>query len=1424
MASKPKVEAFTQDWNKTVEWAKANKIPYQAYYPVYEMDSQRLLAGNAMTQSERIRAVQAAVGLNVSTALPSDVPSPGDVVGNIQSNAANIFTGLEPQNLVSNMWDTVTNTIEHPSNLIGAVGDFFKILNPLANSQQTKNAIGAFDQHVLASHSILSWVPGLSDAAMLTSGGILSNDKFSGAKYLADNPLTTLLDVMPLGRTIPRSLADSAKGADIASQLGTTRDALSKMDAMQFAYRMLKSKVLPWEKTAPYKHPAILTDAAGNMLGFRPMNIGERINAFRNTANIGKEQGDLMMGAVLKSEDGTRRLIELAGPAVEALGSLSKDQYMEAMKALASDHRPQSDILDDDDKYSEPVRVALGKVYDYAHIRLQTKLQTGEMVAVDTEAYGREYYSVKPGSSGATVVRALERSKADQATLDKAARPLDALIYKTQMSDRKMQGAFQALQMQTTAIFNSIKRTIPEIDNERIRSGVRETLPIKQRWDRVVADQTPLIHNLLGLGPEEKLTLHHVNSIRDLFQPGGLLDQMSQAYQDQDWIALSKYSKVAMRKFENKVFDKLPRNGNAFLFKTKVLTKQLHDYAVTRERDVNAMNRLLNGTRHGVPLAGGKLVKNSILGLSRKAADSHQAFLKTAIDHPPDVWRNTYLDLYVDQIMNNEKSASLVDDAARALVDRGYRESEVEKMRQDPRTIVELVVRSSKNSVENSMMPDIEIGLAKELSEDAYTELSRLRAQGLKPAYIPLLSPHDIKAGVEPTYNVSIGSLRPRSVGSTFTRSFDFTSSIYDVQLGILQDAKDQITKDVIQEFKDEYVSKHLRPVGEMNEIASHYVQEELAHNVLKMMESGVREEAVDTIVLNQIKRMGYISYDPKNIFGALSAAKLDKPYYIDQNLSSALEKAVGNFDFPAQGFWDKGTKIFRFSILGLSPRYTAHILFGGTWLLAARGHASMFSQLRAGWHIATTGMLPAEIHDEVHGMFGTPRQAIRDYRIARQEKNQQVLADLKQRYPKIEEHMTSAATQEGQADMLWHKAAGYTMGNKIIQEFMANHKMAGTAYDWLKAASQVNFRFTRSIVKMQRAITYLDGAARAEKEGSFTEKVLVPRVDENGQRITHPLTGKQLFDEREQVSKMTPERAHQEGMRAVAEVMGELRHMTPLERTWLTRVFPFYGWTKHVLTYVLTYPVDHPYRAMFLSQLATQNSQDVASGLPTRIQLLMFLGHPDEYGNVSAVDARFMDPLRDTANYASLTGFFQSLNPILSAPLATVDPQVTFGGNEIYPNVTYSQLYGVKEAGPQGDLYNAAEQFVPQLQAVDEAFNLSGQYAYLKSTNSNAFAKKVFESLNVPFFQVQHINLRQIAAQNELDRYSIASNAAYEAASTGDMSFIAGYPATAELPDPLNTQYNVTPAYIQAMTQESEQRTGLPFTETVAPPPNPGV
>jgi hypothetical protein len=166
------------------------------------------------------------------------------------------------------------------------------------------------------------------------------------------------------------------------------------------------------------------------------------------------------------------------------------------------------------------------------------------------------------------------------------------------------------------------------------------------------------------------------------------------------------------------------------------------------------------------------------------------------------------------------------------------------------------------------------------------------------------------------------------------------------------------------------------------------------------------------------------------------------------------------------------------------------------------------------------------------------------------------------------------------------------------------------------------------------------------------------------------------------------------------------------------------------------------------------------------------------------------------------------------------IDPQMVYGSNELYPNLTYNQFYGIDVAGSQGNLETGLSQFTPQLGALAAAFDAATQNRSLAVTNPAAFTKSIFNSLNIPFAQVQHVNLKQMAAQDEIARYDVAKQAASNAWTTGDFSYLDGY---ASVPNPLNVDYNITPAQLQAVYNMAlAQFPGQAPADVVIPPPTP--
>jgi hypothetical protein len=1389
MATKPAYQEFTQSWNKTVNWAKQQGIPYSAYYPVYQLDTQRMLSGSPLSESERIRAIQASAGLNYSTALPTDNASAGDIIGNTTKNAQDIFTGFNPTHIIPNVLDTIKSTFTHPGNILGAIGDMV-----------TGNE-GAAAKQVLKPNNILAWAPGVYDLAQVFNADPhLTGSK--GIQALAKDPITSLLDVIPFGRLASEALGRTAAGDAVADRIGMTTDEMRTKGIWRVGGKLIKSAPVP-HFLSNMEHPFLdyVTDPdTGQRVptGVKSQpTIGDRWEQYKRKVGASGEQADAIEANLKLGAEGTKEVERIVGPAMHALSQLSDEERTFLTKWSQTDFRSYSDKMADD-SIPPAVRQAYSAAYQWAQTAEQLKMQSGEAVQVQTPWKNPdgtpvvETYHVNTDQYK-NVSRALDASQKAQVALDKAAEPFDTILYKIDENDRNMSGVFQVIDKQRGAVYDSIKRSIPQESNATAADRLRSTLPTGERWDRAVSDQTPLIKNLLGLGPSDRITLHQVNALRDLFAPGGLLDQAYNDYRNQDWVGLNKATKAAVRKFKSQALSSIPKEGRAQLHSIYRITENLQKYAADRTSMVERLNKMATGHYRGA--RGSKaLYEKSLSYLSQKAAKSHQKWLDTAIKNPPDVWRNAAMDALTTKISQLEKTAGAMEDTHKALSAQGWSDSELTKMRQDPRTIMEIMTNAAKGTIENSMLPDIDHGEFMAATQSMYDELASLRARGQAPLYVPTITTYDVDHGLSPTYDAHVTGVKVRKPSSSFSKVWGYTPTIYDLGAGMLKATKEMVEKDITAKFIDQELMPRLSPASDVQAIVRNYYSSEIAELAQHAADGAPRTETALSIINRGLDKMNLESFDPAQFFGeGFSHPGLDKPYYIDKDMASAFKQSIDKFQFPAQGIIDRGTNLFRFSILGLSPRYTAHILMGGSFLVGLRASPGIVKFAGDAMHFA------------VHNSFSDKTL---------------------QRFPEAGELEGTASTQEGAAMAQYHYVAMNSAGrNWLIPEWMSNHLLNDTYKNRIRAAADINMRFTRAITRFQKAIVYLDGAAKASKDGStFYADEQVPMSDENGNPIYHPVTGRRMHETKRSEVPMTAHEAHKEGMDAVAEVMGNLRHMTPLERNLLVRVFPFYGWTKHILQYVMSYPFDHPYRAMILSNLATMDSEDTASGLPLRIQLLTFVGTPDAQGNVTAIDTKALNPLRDTANYASLTGLFESLNPAITAVGALVDPQFSFGGQNMYPNVSFSTLYGSKQAGAGGNAYDAAEQFVPQLTALDEAFNLSGQYGYLASSGNGAFSKKVFESLGLPFTPEQ-LNLRQMAAQEEIDRYQISANAGYEYASGADPGALSGYAANAQIPDPLNTEYNVTPAYLEAMENESEDKTGLPYYETATPPPSiPGL
>ena len=1341
MAEKSNVQEFQSSWNKTVNWAKSQGIPQSSIYPVYQLDSKRLLSGDyPMSEAERTRAILASANPNNVTPLPTDTPSTGSGFGaighffsNVEHDAANIFTGLQPTKLIPAIVDGVVNTVEHPDWL----------LNPEKNT-------------------LAQWIPGVSLVGEFMQGG------FSN---LESHPLLTFLNALPIADTGVGLLAKAGMGAGIAERagipealLGRSRllgqDAQNGVGALTLARKMVGNIKTPKE--------GLVTDADG-LPDFTKMTVTQRLKAYANTHMAGSEQAELAGSMIKVTSAASHDLASRSQAWDDAYSKLSPDQARQAYdiwtgldKELGGNDRQ---TLINDDRLPVEMRQFFNKTFSVMDVVQEKLLAAGEGSMVLMPDGTHEWRAATGMDERVVVARTKLATSVDE--VDKASKEADRLSDNIQKNDTVAKPAFDTLQRfrnqvnqsKGTALsrpgfspdpgrmsgakraeYNSLANRFDESRptqyqspaHAAIHAGNRQALRdfVAKNANVKASVDIPTISQLLGVA---RPTVTQMRLVNEIFGIGGLVDQVMDAYDRKDFTAMRNVTLQLTKKFKNKA---LAGETVSPLFTTaKTLADNLYKYAKGRKRDEEALSRAIKS---------GKL--HSKIDAYAKA---DKAFNKIYRDNPAADWQPLAIRLQVENLAKSEAGKVAVAKALEHYKSEGAVTEEAEKeFRSDPTRLVGLIMahtKASSTSVFGGMLSPEDINRA---MEEAKNEIASLRAQGFVPHWVPNVTAAESKRFGAGDYGIKIKPLSHMGVDAAKSKMLDMRNTVFDIHAGFSKAMWEQVARDANATFIDDIV------------IPGHAYKQSDLEAILSKMHPDIRGLATDEAALARVLEYdwGLTKFDPDARFGISSRhIKGGETLWMPKDIVEGLERTVEKNQADPSGGLAAGTKIFRTAVLGYSPRFLAHIGLGGTFLVALREPASF-------------RFIPDALR-----MMKDP-----DFRAQIHTTSTQIGFDK----------------PESMGSMAFHEASGKTAvwhwGQHLMEKLNLDpSKMTS----WLQIIPQITFKITNTMTDMQRTLVYLDGAARAEGRGWYID----------------PETG-----EREE---MTDARAQEEGMRAANRTMGNLSAMSPFERQWMTTIMPFYGWTRHVLTYVAEYPVDHPYRAMFLANLANQNSDSVANGLYTRIQNLFFLGTPNSQGDVSAIDVRALNPLRDVANYATLGGVISALNPVISAPFAVVDPQIVFGSNTLYPTLTYSQLYGTREASASGNVLTAAEQFVPELTTLDAALGLSAQYRSLQRSNPAAFTKLIFESLNIPFAQVQHINLKQIAAQQEIDRYQASSQAAQNAFESGDFS---GLGNVASVPNPLQADYNISPANLEALYKSALAKTGLPPSETLAPLPAP--
>jgi hypothetical protein len=268
------------------------------------------------------------------------------------------------------------------------------------------------------------------------------------------------------------------------------------------------------------------------------------------------------------------------------------------------------------------------------------------------------------------------------------------------------------------------------------------------------------------------------------------------------------------------------------------------------------------------------------------------------------------------------------------------------------------------------------------------------------------------------------------------------------------------------------------------------------------------------------------------------------------------------------------------------------------------------------------------------------------------------------------------------------------------------------------------------------------------------------------------------LYGERAGLRKgMSADEARYAGVELSNKVLQDWDAMLPWERKILRNVFPFYGWLKHILTYTMTLPFDHPLRVSIVSSAIANELEDQGDPvLGTRFNSIIWWGGDGPYAEQWTANLGGLNPFNDVADSLTWAGFVSQLSPLAQGGLEMMGVDVVSARPSLYPQATYDPETGRLVAQGKGPLESMAGAFVPQSEALMQALGLTESARSLAKRDPEAARVRIMSALGIPG-SVRKRNYSEEVGKAESARDTAATDAVNRAMRSGEWADASRYP-----------------------------------------------
>jgi len=290
----------------------------------------------------------------------------------------------------------------------------------------------------------------------------------------------------------------------------------------------------------------------------------------------------------------------------------------------------------------------------------------------------------------------------------------------------------------------------------------------------------------------------------------------------------------------------------------------------------------------------------------------------------------------------------------------------------------------------------------------------------------------------------------------------------------------------------------------------------------------------------------------------------------------------------------------------------------------------------------------------------------------------------------------------------------------------------------------------------------------------------------------------------------------------AVRENMQDWMSMTPMERSVIRSLVPFYGYMGHAMRFVLRYPFDHPLRTEMMAKLAEAELED-QDFLPARFMSMLFVGGVGPQGERGAVNVGPFNPFGEIANFMSVKGVLGATNPVIQTALQMTG--VDGGEAELYPSLRYDPQTGRLSTKGTNPITNLLHNTIPQSSVITAMLGVNGEFNDMARRDPAAANRYLASGLTIPMMW-REIQVDQEIMKAELARIAAQDKVKNEALKTGNWQEALQYPSLREYlaaieglsDEQLAPFQRLTEDQITSITQQTDEMTDLPQFAGVTP------